>query len=287
MKFSFDDFKNQKTYETRYIPNNNPNNNQSQFQIEQSIGNKLIDKKNLNAYQAKSDSKIREKISLNQKFDKKKNSINKVLEEINNDPYNDLKQSNNDSTKDSNIDDSELKNLDTKKAVKNMVPRKSNNEYINIDNTDLNLWPNNNFNNNNSNNNGNINERFDDINTKEVLQKIKKSNSANINDTNNAVTDLDNRTKNVLQFIHQNNLNNNISNNDKNIYIYNNDENSTQTHIMPNKNEINNNQFNQNVYINNNNNMHMNMNMQNSLLNNNINNNFNNGLIYGNFKVYS
>ena len=267
--------------------NNNPNNNQSQFQIEQSIGNKLIDKKNLNAYQAKSDSKIREKFSINQKFDKKKNSINKVLEEINNDPYNDLKQSNNDSTKDSNIDDSELKNLDTKKAVKNMVPRKSNNEYINIDNTDLNLWPNNNFNNNNSNNNDNINERLDDINTKEVL-KYKKSNSANINATNNVITDLDNGTKNVLQFIHQNNLNNNISNNNKNIYIYNNDENSTQTHIMPNKNEINNNQFNQNAYIYNNNNMNMNMNMQNSLLNNNNNNNnFNNGFIYGNLKVYS
>ena len=45
--------------------------------------------------------------------------------------------------------------------------------------------------------------------------------------------------------------------------------------------------YNQNVYINNNNNMNMIMNMQNSLLNNNINNNFNNGLIYGNFKVYS
>ena len=283
MKFSFNDFEDQKTFETIY----NKNTNQMLFENDQSIGNKLIDKKNLNAYQAKSDSKIREKISLNQKFDKKKNSINKVLEEINNVPNNDLKRSNNDSTKDSNIDDSELKNLDTKKAVKNMVLCKSNNEYINIDNTDLNLWPNNNFNNNNSNNNGNINERLDNINTKEVLLKFKKSYSANINDTNNAVTDLDNRTKNVLQFIHQNNLNNNISNNDKNIYIYNNDENSTQTHIMPNKNEINNNQFNQNLYINNNNNMNMIMNMQNSLLNNNINNNFNNGLIYGNFKVYS
>ena len=283
MKFSFNDFEDQKTFETIY----NKNTNQMLFENDQSIGNKLIDKKNLNAYQAKSDSKIREKFSINQKFDKKKNSINKVLEEINNDPYNDLKQSNNDSTKDSNIDESELKNLDTKKAVENMVLCKSNNEYINIDNTERKLWPNNNFNNNNSNNNGNINERFDDINTKEVLQKIKKSNSANINDTNNAVTDLDNRTKNVLQFIHQNNLNNNISNNDKNIYIYNNDENSTQTHIMPNKNEINNNQFNQNAYKNNNNNMHMNMNMQNSLLNNNINNNFNNGFIYGNLKVYS
>ena len=66
MKFSFNDFKNQKTLETIYKPNNN----QLQFQIEQSIDNKLIDKKNLNAYQAKSDSKIREKISLNQKFDK-------------------------------------------------------------------------------------------------------------------------------------------------------------------------------------------------------------------------
>ena len=85
MKFSFNDFEDQKTYKTIYKPNNN----QLQFQIEQSIGNKLIDKKNLNAYQAKSDSKIREKISLNQKFDKKKNSINKVLEEINNDPNND------------------------------------------------------------------------------------------------------------------------------------------------------------------------------------------------------
>ena len=283
MKFSFNDFEDQKTFETIY----NKNTKQMLFENDQSIGNKLIDKKNLNAYQAKSDSKIREKFSINQNFDKKKNSINKVLEEINNDPYNDLKQSNNDSTKDSNIDESELKNLDTKKAVENMVLCKSNNEYINIDNTERKLWPNNNFNNNNSNNNDNINERLDNINTKEVLPKFKKSNSANINATNNVITDLDNGTKNVLQFIHQNNLNNNISNNDKNIYIYNNDENSTQTHIMPNKNEINNNQFNQNVYINNNNNMNMIMNMQNSLLNNNINNNFNNGLIYGNFKVYS
>ena len=282
MKFSFNDFEDQKTFETIY----NKNTNQMLFENDQSIGNKLIDKKNLNAYQAKSDSKIREKFSINQKFDKKKNSINKVLEEINNDPNNDLKQSNNDSTKDSNIDDSELKNLDTKKAVKNMVLCKSNNEYINIDNTDLKLWPNNNFNNNNSNNNGNINERLDNINTKEVLLKFKKSNSANINATNNVETYLDNGTKNVLKFIHQNNLNNNISNNDKNIYIDNNDENSTQTHIMPNKNEINNNQFNQNAYIYNKNNMNMNMNMQNSLLNNN-NNNFNNGLIYGIFKVYS
>ena len=294
MKFpSFNDFENQKTFETIY----NKNTNQMLgFQNDKSIENKLIDQNNLNAYQAKSDSKIRENISINDKFNKKKNSINKVLEKINN-KNNELKQSNNDSTKDSNIDDSELKDIDTKKVLKNMILCKSNNEYINANNTKQMLWPNKNFNNNNCYNN-NINGNLEDINTKEVLLKFKKSNSVNINSTDTLETDIDGKTKNILYLIGQNKLNNNnqnnsserldqgniqFFNNDKNVYVYSNNDNNAETHIMPNKNEMINNQFNQNQYINN----MRNVNVQNSLFNNNNNNNFNNGMYYGNFKIYS
>ena len=282
-------FENQKTFVTI---DNKSTNQMLGFPNGKPSENKLIDQNNRNAYQPKSDSKIREKIRINDKFDKKKNSINKLLDEINNIENNEFQQSNNESIKDSNINDSKLKDINTKNNIKNMILSKSNNVYINYDSTEQMLCLNKDLNNNNCYNNDNINGNFEDIHTNDVL-KFKKSNSVNINNTNTVETDLEGKTKQILYLMRQNNINNNnqnssnnqqnnqFFNNDKNLYIYSNNDNNGETNIMLNKNEMINNQYNQNQNMNN----MKNMNLQNSLFNNN--NNFNNGMIYGNFKVYA
>ena len=249
--------------------------------------NGMLDNSNLYSYQAKSDNKVRKKLS-----NKMKNSINLISNEYNNKNFgindnqnnnsnqnNQISQSNNESTQSSIKENSNLDNIETNKVLENCVLRKSNNIYITKDSTELDLWPNQNINNNNNNAN-NIYRKLEDINTNEVILNYKKSNSANINIDNSKINLLNTNTKNVLESMKQNsqyyqpptidNQNNSLNKNDSNLNSLQNN-NNRETQMMLDNNMMIKNQFNQNIN---------NLGIQ-SNSNNNINNNY-----FGNFKIY-
>ena len=249
--------------------------------------NNMLDNSNLYSYQAKSDNKVRKKLS-----NKMKNSINLISNEYNNKNFgindnqnnnsnqnNQISQSNNESTQSSIKENSNLDNIETNKVLENCVLRKSNNIYITKDGTELDLWPNQNINNNNNNAN-NIYRKLEDINTNEVILNYKKSNSANINIDNSKINLLNTNTKNVLESMKQNNQyyqpptidnqNNSLNKNDSNLNSLQNN-NNRETQMMLDNNMMIKNQFNQNIN---------NLGIQ-SNSNNNINNNY-----FGNFKIY-
>ena len=248
--------------------------------------NNMLDNSNLYSYQAKSDNKVRKKLS-----NKMKNSINLISNEYNNKNFgindnqninsnqnNQISQSNNESTQSSIKENSNLDNIETNKVLENCVLRKSNNIYITKDGTELDLWPNQNINNNNNANN--IYRKLEDINTNEVILNYKKSNSANINIDNSKINLLNTNTKNVLESMKQNNQyyqpptidnqNNSLNKNDSNLNSLQNN-NNRETQMMLDNNMMIKNQFNQNIN---------NLGIQ-SNSNNNINNNY-----FGNFKIY-
>lgn len=239
--------------------------------------NNPLNENNQNTFQSKSDSKIRKNIT----FNKMKNSINAVCKE-----YNDKKsiinnncdknkcsnQSNNNfitSSEDSFKDNSELLNINTNKVLENKILSKSNNVYIANGNTEQMLWPNKNLNNNNCNNQDYLKGNLNEANNEE----FKKSKSTDINDNNT----LDGETKNIIEWMKRsrdNNINQNILSN--NLYAYNNNTGNNETQMMPDRNQMINQNFNYMPNMND-------LNGQNSLFNY---NNFNNGM-FGNFKVYS
>ena len=248
--------------------------------------NNMLDNSNLYSYQAKSDNKVRKKLS-----NKMKNSINLISNEYNNKNFgindnqnnnsnqnNQISQSNNESTQSSIKENSNLDNIETNKVLENCVLRKSNNIYITKDGTELDLWPNQNINNNNNANN--IYRKLEDINTNEVILNYKKSNSANINIDNSKINLLNTNTKNVLESMKQNNQyyqpptidnqNNSLNKNDSNLNSLQNNNNS-ETQMMLDINMMIKNQFNQKIN---------NMGIQSNSYNN-INNNY-----FGNFKIY-
>ena len=248
--------------------------------------NNMLDNSNLYSYQAKSDNKVRKKLS-----NKMKNSINLISNEYNNKNFgindnqnnnsnqnNQISQSNNESTQSSIKENSNLDNIETNKVLENCVLRKSNNIYITKDGTELGLWPNQNINNNNNANN--IYRKLEDINTNEVILNYKKSNSANINIDNSKINLLNTNTKNVLESMKQNNQyyqpptidnqNNSLNKNDSNLNSLQNNNNS-ETQMMLDSNMMIKNQFNQKIN---------NMGIQSNSYNN-INNNY-----FGNFKIY-
>ena len=248
--------------------------------------NNMLDNSNLYSYQAKSDNKVRKKLS-----NKMKNSINLISNEYNNKNFgindnqnnnsnqnNQISQSNNESTQSSIKENSNLDNIETNKVLENCVLRKSNNIYITKDGTELGLWPNQNINNNNNANN--IYRKLEDINTNEVILNYKKSNSANINIDNSKINLLNTNTKNVLESMKQNNQyyqpptidnqNNSLNKNDSNLNSLQNNNNS-ETQMMLDNNMMIKNQFNQKIN---------NMGIQSNSYNN-INNNY-----FGNFKIY-
>ena len=248
--------------------------------------NNMLDNSNLYSYQAKSDNKVRKKLS-----NKMKNSINLISNEYNNKNFgindnqnnnsnqnNQISQSNNESTQSSIKENSNLDNIETNKVLENCVLRKSNNIYITKDSTELDLWPNQNINNNNNANN--IYRKLEDINTNEVILNYKKSNSANINIDNSKINLLNTNTKNVLESMKQNNQyyqpptidnqNNSLNKNDSNLNSLQNNNNS-ETQMMLDINMMIKNQFNQKIN---------NMGIQSNSYNN-INNNY-----FGNFKIY-
>ena len=248
--------------------------------------NNMLDNSNLYSYQAKSDNKVRKKLSI-----KMKNSINLISNEYNNKNFgindnqnnnsnqnNQISQSNNESTQSSIKENSNLDNIETNKVLENCVLRKSNNIYITKDSTELDLWPNQNINNNNNANN--IYRKLEDINTNEVILNYKKSNSANINIDNSKINLLNTNTKNVLESMKQNNQyyqpqtidnqNNSLNKNDSNLNSLQNNNNS-ETQMMLDSNMMIKNQFNQKIN---------NMGIQSNSYNN-INNNY-----FGNFKIY-
>ena len=248
--------------------------------------NNMLDNSNLYSYQAKSDNKVRKKLS-----NKMKNSINLISNEYNNKNFgindnqnnnsnqnNQISQSNNESTQSSIKENSNLDNIKTNKVLENCVLRKSNNIYITKDITELDLWPNQNINNNNNANN--IYRKLEDINTNEVILNYKKSNSANINIDNSKINLLNTNTKNVLESMKQNNQyyqpptidnqNNSLNKNDSNLNSLQNNNNS-ETQMMLDINMMIKNQFNQKIN---------NMGIQSNSYNN-INNNY-----FGNFKIY-
>ena len=249
--------------------------------------NNMLDNSNLYSYQAKSDNKVRKKLS-----NKMKNSINLISNEYNNNKNfgindnqnnnsnqnNQISQSNNESTQSSIKENSNLDNIETNKVLENCVLRKSNNIYITKDGTELDLWPNQNINNNNNANN--IYRKLEDINTNEVILNYKKSNSANINIDNSKINLLNTNTKNVLESMKQNNKyyqpptidnqNNSLNKNDSNLNSLQNNNNS-ETQMMLDSNMMIKNQFNQRIN---------NMGIQSNSYNN-INNNY-----FGNFKIY-
>ena len=250
--------------------------------------NNMLDNSNLYSYQAKSDNKVRKKLS-----NKMKNSINLISNEYNNKNFgindnqnnnsnqnNQISQSNNESTQSSIKENSNLDNIETNKVLENCVLRKSNNIYITKDGTELGLWPNQNINNNNNANN--IYRKLEDINTNEVILNYKKSNSANINIDNSKINLLNTNTKNVLESMKQNNQyyqpptidnqNNSLNKNDSNLNsLQNNNNNNSETQMMLDSNMMIKNQFNQKIN---------NMGIQSNSYNN-INNNY-----FGNFKIY-
>ena len=250
--------------------------------------NNMLDNSNLYSYQAKSDNKVRKKLS-----NKMKNSINLISNEYNNKNFgindnqnnnsnqnNQISQSNNESTQSSIKENSNLDNIETNKVLENCVLRKSNNIYITKDGTELDLWPNQNINNNNNANN--IYRKLEDINTNEVILNYKKSNSANINIDNSKINLLNTNTKNVLESMKQNNQyyqpptidnqNNSLNKNDSNLNsLQNNNNNNSETQMMLDNNMMIKNQFNQKIN---------NMGIQSNSYNN-INNNY-----FGNFKIY-
>ena len=249
--------------------------------------NNMLDNSNLYSYQAKSDNKVRKKLS-----NKMKNSINLISNEYNyknfgiNDNQNNnsnqnnqISQSNNESTQSSIKENSNLDNIETNKVLENCVLRKSNNIYITKDGTELDLWPNQNINNNNNANN--IYRKLEDINTNEVILNYKKSNSANINIDNSKINLLNTNTKNVLESMKQNNQyyqpptidnqNNSLNKNDSNLNSLQNNNNNSETQMMLDNNMMIKNQFNQKIN---------NMGIQSNSYNN-INNNY-----FGNFKIY-
>ena len=248
--------------------------------------NGMLDNSNLYSYQAKSDNKVRKKLS-----NKMKNSINLISNEYNNKNFgindnqnnnsnqnNQISQSNNESTQSSIKENSNLDNIETNKVLENCVLRKSNNIYITKDGTELDLWPNQNINNNNNANN--IYRKLEDINTNEVILNYKKSNSANINIDNSKINLLNTNTKNVLESMKQNNQyyqpptidnqNNSLNKNDSNLNSLQNN-NNRETQMMLDNNMMIKNQFNQKIN---------NMGIQSNSYNN-INNNY-----FGNFKIY-
>ena len=248
--------------------------------------NNMLDNSNLYSYQAKSDNKVRKKLS-----NKMKNSINLISNEYNNKNFgindnqnnnsnqnNQISQSNNESTQSSIKENSNLDNIETNKVLENCVLRKSNNIYITKDSAELDLWPNQNINNNNNANN--IYRKLEDINTNEVILNYKKSNSANINIDNSKINLLNTNTKNVLESMKQNNQyyqpptidnqNNSLNKNDSNLNSLQNNNNS-ETQMMLDNNMMIKNQFNQKIN---------NMGIQSNSYNN-INNNY-----FGNFKIY-
>ena len=248
--------------------------------------NNMLNNSNLYSSQAKSDNKVRKKLS-----NKMKNSINLISNEYNyknfgiNDNQNNnsnqnnqISQSNNESTQSSIKENSNLDNIETNKVLENCVLRKSNNIYITKDSTELDLWPNQNINNNNNANN--IYRKLEDINTNEVILNYKKSNSANINIDNSKINLLNTNTKNVLESMKQNNQyyqpptidnqNNSLNKNDSNLNSLQNNNNS-ETQMMLDINMMIKNQFNQKIN---------NMGIQSNSYNN-INNNY-----FGNFKIY-
>ena len=249
--------------------------------------NNMLDNSNLYSYQAKSDNKVRKKLS-----NKMKNSINLISNEYNNKNFgindnqnnnsnqnNQISQSNNESTQSSIKENSNLDNIETNKVLENCVLRKSNNIYITKDGTELDLWPNQNINNNNNANN--IYRKLEDINTNEVILNYKKSNSANINIDNSKINLLNTNTKNVLESMKQNNQyyqpptidnqNNSLNKNDSNLNSLQNNNNNSETQMMLDNNMMIKNQFNQKIN---------NMGIQSNSYNN-INNNY-----FGNFKIY-
>ena len=249
--------------------------------------NNMLDNSNLYSYQAKSDNKVRKKLS-----NKMKNSINLISNEYNNKNFgindnqninsnqnNQISQSNNESTQSSIKENSNLDNIETNKVLENCVLRKSNNIYITKDGTELGLWRNQNINNNNNANN--IYRKLEDINTNEVILNYKKSNSANINIDNSKINLLNTNTKNVLESMKQNNQyyqpptidnqNNSLNKNDSNLNSLQNNNNNSETQMMLDNNMMIKNQFNQRIN---------NMGIQSNSYNN-INNNY-----FGNFKIY-
>ena len=225
--------------------------------------NNMLDNSNLYSYQAKSDNKVRKKLS-----NKMKNSINLISNEYNNKNFgindnqnnnsnqnNQISQSNNESTQSSIKENSNLDNIETNKVLENCVLRKSNNIYITKDGTELDLWPNQNINNNNNANN--IYRKLEDINTNEVILNYKKSNSANINIDNSKINLLNTNTKNVLESMKQNNQyyqpptidnqNNSLNKNDSNLNSLQNNNNNSETQMMLDSNMMIKNQFNQKI----------------------------------------
>ena len=225
--------------------------------------NNMLDNSNLYSYQAKSDNKVRKKLS-----NKMKNSINLISNEYNNKNFgindnqnnnsnqnNQISQSNNESTQSSIKENSNLDNIETNKVLENCVLRKSNNIYITKDGTELDLWPNQNINNNNNANN--IYRKLEDINTNEVILNYKKSNSANINIDNSKINLLNTNTKNVLESMKQNNQyyqpptidnqNNSLNKNDSNLNSLQNNNNNSETQMMLDNNMMIKNQFNQRI----------------------------------------